>query len=110
MIFQKYINQPKKYFTLIGSLLFFIQCGTIALTASASPYYMSYLHIMLHSKIARYPNTIYILAIQLISLALGGAIVGVLINLYNIKAKLIGTIGSLVIGLVFNNTFIFDEI
>lgn len=97
MIVQQCINQPKKYLTLIGSLLFFIQFGTTALTASASPYYMSYLHVMLHSDIARYPNTIYILAIQLISIASGGATIGILMNRYKLKAKIIGIIGSLVV-------------
>ena len=92
------MKRPAKYLTLAGALLFFIQLGSLALTAAASPYYMSYLHVRLNSDLARYPNTVYVLAIQLVSLASGGATIGLLINRFQLQIKHVGTVGSLIIG------------
>jgi len=55
-LMQECMKRPAKYLTLAGALLFFIQLGSLALTAAASPYYMSYLRVKLNSDLARYPT------------------------------------------------------
>ena len=97
-LMQECMKRPAKYLTLAGALLFFIQLGSVALTAAASPYYMSYLRVKLNSDLARYPNTVYVQMIQLVAQASGSAAIGLLVNRFQLQIKHLGIVGSLITG------------
>ena len=87
---------PKKYLTLLGSLICFMAIGSISITSTASPYYLSYLQVKTGSSLARYPNSIYLSSALGISDAISAIIGGFLMNKYKLTMKQMFFIGSII--------------
>ncbi len=93
----RYPECPAKYFTLLSGLIYFIPLGSIAVTSTASPYYMSFVQMKTGSSFARYPNTIYLLTLQLTANAIGALLFGILMYKYEFPLKRIAFVGPLIL-------------
>lgn len=100
-------ESPKKYLTLLSGLIYLIPAGSIGVTGTASPYYMSYLQNKTHSGLARYPNTIYLLTLQLVFNACGAVMVGLIMTKLKISLKRMAFVGPILIRSVLSNRPIF---
>ena len=92
--FKTFWRCPKKYTTIIGGILLMIPPGAIGIIGTMSVYYMSYCQKMFGSKLARYPNTIYLLTTVYLFISLAGIIAGILKNKINFTLKKMSFVGS----------------
>ncbi len=91
----KFLACPKKYLTILGGSIYFISLGSIGITSTATPYYMSYLHNRTVSEQARYPNTVYLLTVQLVTQALAATLSSSLMSYLNFSLKQLALVGSI---------------
>ncbi len=94
-VISTFLVTPKKYLTILGGLVYFISLGSIGITSTATPYYMSYLRNRTDSVQARYPNTIYLLTIQMVTQAIAATISGSLMSRLKFSLKQLAFVGSL---------------
>ncbi len=94
-VISTFLATPKKYLTILGGLVYFISLGSIGITSTATPYYMSYLRNRTDSVQARYPNTIYLLTIQMVTQAIAATISGSLMSRLKFSLKQLAFVGSL---------------
>ena len=94
---KRFIECPKKYLTLLSGLVYFIPLGSIGVTGTASPYYMSYIQSKTGSDLARYPNTIYLLTLQLTASAISSVSFGILMNKFHLPLKRMAFVGPVLL-------------
>lgn len=94
---KSFLQCPKKYTSIIGGILVMIPPGAIGIIGTMSVYYMSYCQTVFESKLARYPNTIYLLTTVFLLISIAGIIAGILKNKINFTLKQMAFVGSTII-------------